>query len=632
MIKNMKEPGVDGPLGIFNINRHITVLFLLVIILLIGGCAGSKTIIIDVKDASDDVKKMVGTFIRVKNVASGRYLSMNGDSVFLATLGANTIEQQSFLLDVTYDPEGKPLFVLMDIGDNIRAIRSGEDFRPVRFEPEFENVFQVGKVSIQGETAVLINQPLSASGPLSGERLKVAWTDTNGKISLENQLGFDSPVVKTQFWKIEPAPRGPENLYDFLGKWELMSTFHSNDHNSITGITINKRNIESSLASDGWQSISIVFEDGYTIVGVGKDGNVALSNGYSIDSVGYDHFYLVDGIGNRDKIEKYDENADLGFLLFHNSAAYNAHVWGSWTEIGFGGIQKNVTTDKVLLSLAGGLDAIGIHDEHVFTIPRSAKNVNLYIDPVDGRDKIIRISNPPIDNSCYRIRGDLISAALDANYNYFDKDCSGSSSSGRIETVLNFQNSKLFKALASRILELHQSGFFSVLDLKNSSTHETVKKMVFNEQMKIAIDNHNAAYVGDDDDPGFSVNSFSVGVGGGFELLVGYSGDGGTIYDIGEKWRRNYGSNGFSFGVEAGANLSLVIGLWKDHVREMTSGWAYGSGVGIAWDIGATVLGWSPELRSKEISGITIAIDFGAEGKVFEILKSYTSLEELIPY
>ena len=63
---------------------------------------------------------------------------------------------------------------------------------------------------------------------------------------------------------------------------------------------------------------------------------------------------------------------------------------------------------------------------------------------------------------------------------------------------------------------------------------------------------------------------------------AGYSGDGGEIYDDETKLKRTYSSHGFSFGIEAGANVSVVIGLWKDHVTDMKSGWARGSGAGSA--------------------------------------------------
>lgn len=447
---------------------------------------------------------------------------------------------------------------------------------------------------------------------------------TNGSTQGMQKVFTPKPILKNL--------SGPQNLHNFVGEWELNSSFHSNDHNSRTGILIQKRTLEGKLSEDGWKGISIAFEDGFTITCEGKDGNLVCSDNYSISSVHHDYFYLVDEIGNHDKIERYIENINSGFLIFHNSSAYDAHIWGTWSEVGFGGKEKNVTTDKFYLSLAGGLNAMDIHDEHVFAIPKSAKNVRLYIDPVDGLDNIISISNPPIDNSCYRIRGDLLSAAFSSNYNYYDRDCTGSSNSRRQASAIIFQNSDLFSVLSSRIKKLTNDGFFSALHPNQPGLHETIKNEIFNVQVKEAIGKHNNTFDDVTNNTSFSVNSYSLGMGGGFEIIAGYSGDGGWVYDDETKLKRSYSSNGVSFGVEAGANFSIVIGLWKDHVSKMKSGWSWGGGAGVALIAGASVIGWTPELGSEETSGITISIDFGAEGKAVEYLYSNTSLGPVGPY
>ena len=418
---------------------------------------------------------------------------------------------------------------------------------------------------------------------------------------------------------------GPQHLHDFIGQWELNSTFHSSDNNSRTGIVINERALASNLEADGWEGITITFEDGYTITCEGKDGNVVCSEDYNLASVHLNYFYLVDTLGNHDKIEKYIENSDSGFLIFHNGAAYDAHVWGSWTEIGFGGAEKKVNTEKFYLSMAGGLDFIDIHDEHVFIIPKSAKNIQLFIDPVDGREKIVTISNPPIDNGCYRLRGDLLSAAFSSHYKYYDRDCEGSSNSRRIGKAVSFQNTDLFKVLSNRFKKLESDGFFSSLHSNDPNLHEKVRKEIFNTQVKEAIANHNATVAVDSEGSGSIFNSYSIGFGGAAEIVIGYSGDSGVIHDPGEGLERIYYSNGVTVGADIGAELAIVVGFWKQHVSEMSSGWSFGGGAGLAFIVGASVMAWDSSLGG-ETTGITFSYELGAEGRAFELEASYTTV------
>ena len=225
-----------------------------------------------------------------------------------------------------------------------------------------------------------------------------------------------------------------------------------------------------------------------------------------------------------------------------------------------------------------------------------------------------------------------MSAAFSSNYNYYDRDCTGSSNSRRQASAIIFQNSDLFSVLSSRIKKLTNDGFFSALHPNQPGLHETIKNEIFNVQVKEAIGKHNNTFDDVTNNTSFSVNSYSLGMGGGFEIIAGYSGDGGWVYDDETKLKRSYSSNGVSFGVEAGANFSIVIGLWKDHVSKMKSGWSWGGGAGVALIAGASVIGWTPELGSEETSGITISIDFGAEGKAVEYLYSNTSLGPVGPY
>lgn len=473
-------------------------------------------------------------------------------------------------------------------------------------------------------------------GFLKQDTLKLDASFQDAVFFSDNKLPETSGSTKGLTTTFNPRPilknvSGPQDLTEFVGQWELHSTFHSNDNNSRTGIVIDERTLDAQLNSDGWQGISITFEDGYTITCDGKDGNIVCSDNYKIASVHHNYFYLVDEIGNHDKIERYLGNHDLGYLVFHNGAAYDAHVWGSWTEIGFGGKETEVSTEKFYLSLAGGLETIGVNDEHVFVIPQSAKHVRLHIDPVDGRDKIITISNPPIDNSCYRIRGDLLSAAFSSNYKYYDRDCTESSRSKLIGSTIAFQNTDLFKVISSRIKNLHKKGFFDDLHPNDPNSHETARKAVFDVQVKEAIADHNSTY-GNGGDTEFSIKCHSTGFGGGVEIIVGYAGDSGIIKDDDEKVTRVYHTNGVSWGAEIGAELSVVFGMWGQHASEMTTGWSYGGGAGIGLGVGFTLIAWTPELGSNITSGITISIDLGVEGKAIEFLYSKTVLGPTKPF
>jgi hypothetical protein len=113
------------------------------------------------------------------------------------------------------------------------------------------------------------------------------------------------------------------------------------------------------------------------------------------------------------------------------------------------------------------------------------------------------------------------------------------------------------------------------------------------------------------------ISSFSVGLGGSVELLIGgVQGDAGLVFDVSGSGNsygtRVYGTIGPSVGIELGIEGNVVFGFWTTPIQQMVDGWALGIGFEAVLYGGITAMWWF-DLNNMNYLGFTLGIDGGAE-------------------
>lgn len=593
-----------------------------------------------VTDASEDAEQFAGHYVRIKNMQTGRYLSAKDGNILLAAWNAPGVDRQEFFLAEIEDGAGKPLFALALIDRETTVIQSAPQFKAVNFEPRFENVIEFGKLTRGWDGGFFINMPVASTAALTPEALRVQWTDVDGKLSLETMRDLAGSTLLGQLWAIEVVEgEGPQDLGSLVGKWEFHRKFHSNDNNSLTGVEVDDRQWDGVLQQYGWQGMSLTFEDGFSLDCHGRDGVVRCTDGFTVPGEAALSFSIMDSAGRVDVLHRYLDQAQ-GYLLVHNGAAYDAETWASWTEIGFGGKRTQHTTPKSPLSLLGTESALNITDEELFVIPGRHRDLKVFIDPDDGLNRITTISNPPVDNSCFRIRGDLVSAELvevsGGSYRYVDRDCTFSSNARRQQQAAELMNSDAFKDLAARLKKAHTDGLFEGFDKDNPAHHERIRAALLPEQETRLVsrrrdDQPPLTYVSTTSEPSgeeFEIQSFSVGVTEEVSaLIVGEQAEAGVIFD--GFFYRPYFSIGGGLDIGTGADVGVAVGFWTDRVCDIASGGSMGIGTGFATPdggIGAEVYFSSDPWR---LIGFELSPEIGAEAVLFKFLYFETAVGKL---
>ncbi len=486
----------------------------------------------------------------------------------------------------------------------------------------------------------------------------------------------DNPGKVTYTLNRRPIVRsgaGPQDLSDFLGKWETLNLWHSADGNFHTGITIEMSPEPAEYKGMGWQGITLTFEDKFQIKFEGKDGNVECTypkHEYTITDIEKNHFFLRNNrTGRHWKVDRYDPNMTMGILLVHNRSTYDAAIQAEWVETGFGGSKKNVKTPWVYIARPGSPNDVSIYDDHVFTIPVNAENVIIKV--VDKNNKGFSIDYPPIDNGCYKLIGSIEDGLSNPNYQYYTRDCSESRIDAFKQKAEEIKNGDLYTTLTKHIGKLVASGDIANLnlDMKNPQSYREAMNKVITPQISKVLQSKNSGLSMIDEETrenwpsliqdnevllastndflpehssfttnelnrflpndieGGGISSFSVGIGGSVELVIGgVQGDLGLVFDVSGSSNRYgprfYGTVGPILGPELGIEGNVVFGLWTTPIQNMEDGWAVGFGFEVVIEVGITALFWF-NLHDMHFTGFTIAIDAGAEAGL-DVVFSHT--------